>query len=175
MHLSLGVWNSIDDRERESVNWDVESVWQKFCSEEKKEGANLWCTAFVCVDGPVCAFFCSFGSFHSFFLSLPLLPSLSLAQTALITLAFEAALGKKKKERKKRGEAEVIVSSGFNFVRCNCWQTANLHKLNIFAYVHLGEGEKKQFALIKHLKINHIMRRFVISIRSAQAQVPQWR
>lgn len=117
----------------------------------------MWCTAFVCVDSPVCAFFCSFGSFHSFFLSLPLLPSLSLAQTALITLAFEAALGKKKKKKgreKKRGEAEVILSSGFNLVRRNCWQTANLHKLNIFAYVHLGEGKKNCLLLLNTLELN---------------------
>lgn len=85
--------------------------------------------------------------------------------------------GKKKREskKKKEGEAEVIVSSGFNLVRRNCWQTANLHKLNIFAYVHLGEGEKKKlFALIKHLKIKHIIHQFVISLSVAQTRVPRW-
>lgn len=172
MHSSLGVWNWNDDRERERQLrcWvcltEILLWWEK-----RRIEFVVHC---FCLCRQPCLRILLFVwefSFVFFFACLCLPPFLSLR---LLWSLWPLKQRSGKKKRKKRGEAEVIVSSGFNLVRRNCWQTANLHKLNNFAYVHLGEGEKKQFALIKHLKIKHIIRRFVISIRCTQAQVPQW-
>lgn len=175
MHSSLGVWNWNDDRERERQLrcWvcltEILLWWEKRRSE--------FVVHCFCLCRQPCLRILLFVWEFSFVFSFPASASLPFSRSDCFDHSgLWSSAREKKKKRKKEGEAEVIVSSGFNLVRRNCWQTANLHKLNIFAYVHLGEGEKKkkQFALIKHLKIKHIIRRFVISIRSAQAQVPQW-
>lgn len=80
-----------------------------------------------------------------FFVCLCLPPFLSLR---LLWSHWPLKRRSGKKREKIEREAEVIVSSSLNLVRCNCWQTANLHNLNIFAYVHPGEAEKNSALLL---------------------------